>query len=98
VEAHILVCFLALALWRTLEQWMHTKGLGTCARKLLAEIGTIKSVDVVLPVRRQEQLHELRLRVVARPERRVAELLARLGLELPTRNRIVQDVVQKIAA
>lgn len=97
VEAHILVCFLALALWRTLEQWMNTKGLGTCARKLLAEIGTIKSVDVVLPVRRGEQTHDLRLRVVARPDRRVAELLTRLGLELPTRNRIVQDVVQKIA-
>lgn len=23
VQAHIQVCFLALALWRTLEQWMH---------------------------------------------------------------------------
>ena len=35
VDAHILVCFLALALWRTLEQWMHAKGLGSCARKLI---------------------------------------------------------------
>jgi transposase len=32
VEAHSLVCFLALALWRTLELWMQGKGLGTCAR------------------------------------------------------------------
>jgi transposase len=24
VQAHILVCFLALALWRSLEQWMQT--------------------------------------------------------------------------
>jgi transposase len=31
-EAHILVCFLSLALWRTLEMWMKGKGLGTCAR------------------------------------------------------------------
>ena len=31
VQAHILVCFLSLALWRTLEQWMHGKGLGNCA-------------------------------------------------------------------
>lgn len=98
VEAHILVCFLALALWRTLELWMKSKGLGTSARKLLAEVSTIKSVDVVLPVRRAEETVEVRLRVVARPEPRVAELLARLGLELPTRNRVVQDVVQKIAA
>jgi hypothetical protein len=98
VEAHILVCFLALALWRTLEMWMQSKGLGSSARKLVAEVGTIKSVDVVLPVRRRDETIEVRLRVVARPDRRVAELLAHLGLELPTRSRIVQDVVQKIAA
>jgi len=97
VEAHFLVCFLALALWRTLEMWMHGKGLGTCARKLLAEISTIKSMDVVLPVRREDATCEVRLRVVARPDRHVAELLTRLGLDLPTRSRIVQDVVQKTA-
>ena len=34
----------------------------------------------------------MRLRCVARPERRVAELLVRLGLELPTRSRIVEDL------
>jgi hypothetical protein len=98
VEAHILVCFLALAMWRTLEMWMHGKGLGTCASKLLAEIGTIKSVDVLLPVKRGGTIANMRLRVVTRPEPRVAELLARLGLELPTRSRIIADVVQKIAA
>lgn len=97
VEAHIQVCFLALALWRTLEMWMHSKGLGTCARRLLGEVATIKSVDVVLPVRRAAQTAELRLRVVAKPEKRVAELLAHLGLALPTRARIVEDVVQKMA-
>jgi transposase len=96
VEAHILVCFLALALWRTLEMWMASKGLGHSARKLVAEVGTIKSVDVILPVRRGEQSVELRLRVVSRPDRRVAELLAHLGLELPTRSRIIENVVQKI--
>jgi transposase len=35
VEAHILVCFLSLALWRTLEQWMRGKQLGNCARQLV---------------------------------------------------------------
>jgi hypothetical protein len=98
VEAHILVCFLALALWRTLEMWMRSKGLGSCARRLVEEIATIKSMDVVLPVQRAEISAELRLRVVARPERRVLELLARLGLDLPTRNRIMPEaanVVQK---
>jgi len=89
VEAHILVCFLALAQWRVLEQWMSGKGLGTCARKLVAEIGTIKSMDVVLPVKRGAVTAELTVRTVARPERRVAELLAHLDLELPSRNRVL---------
>lgn len=89
VEAHILICFLALAQWRVLEQWMSGKGLGTCARKLVAEIGTIKSMDVVLPVKRGTTTAELTVRTVARPERRVAELLAHLDLELPFRNRVL---------
>src|SRR4029450_188865 len=28
VQAHILVCFLAYVLWKTLEQWTHRAGLG----------------------------------------------------------------------
>lgn len=95
VEAHILVCFLALALWRTLEMWMKSKGLGTCARQLVGEMATIKSMDIVLPVRRGEQETELRLRTVAKPDRLVAELLQRLDLHLPLRNRMVENVVEK---
>ncbi|HLA28786.1 MAG TPA: transposase [Syntrophales bacterium] len=34
-QAHILVCFLSLAMWRTLQQWMKASGLGTAPRKLL---------------------------------------------------------------
>jgi transposase len=95
VEAHILVCFLSLALWRTLEMWMKGKGLGNCARQLVAEIATIKSMDVVLPVRTTEATTQLRLRTVAKPERLVAELLQRLGLYLPERSRTIENVVQK---
>jgi transposase len=97
VEAHILVCFLSLALWRTLEMWMRGKGLGDCARQLIKEIATVRSLDLVLPVRepQSEQRRELRLRVVARPDRPVAELLHRLGLELPSVPKIVQNVVEK---
>ena len=97
VEAHILVCFLTLALWRTLEQWMRSKGLGNCARQLLKEVATIRSMDVVLPVVKTEtqQTQEVRLRVVARPDRLVAELLAHLGLELPSAPKLVQNVVEK---
>ena len=96
VEAHILVCFLALAMWRTLEMWMKGKGLGTCARQLVGEIATIKSMDVVLPVRSDQEQAELRLRVVSKPERMVAELLQRLDLHLPTRSKLIENVVQKI--
>lgn len=97
VEAHILVCFLTLALWRTLEMWMRGKGLGDCARQLLKEVATVHSMDVVLPVREPtgDATRELRLRVVARPDRPVAELLHRLGLDLPKAPKIVQNVVEK---
>ena len=97
VEAHILVCFLTLALWRTLEMWMRGKGLGNCARQLLEEVATVRSLDVVLPVKEIEsdQPREVRLRVVARPDRPVAELLVRLGLDLPSAPKLVQNVVEK---
>ena len=80
VQAHILVCFLTLALWRSLEMWMKSKGLGDCSRQLIKEVSTIRSMDVILPVRDGT---ELRLRVVARPDKSVAQLLAHLGLKLP---------------
>ena len=97
VEAHILVCFLTLALWRTLEMWMRGKGLGNCSRQLLKEVATVRSMDVVLPVKETEtqQTRPVRLRVVARPDRPVAELLVRLGLELPSAPKLVQNVVEK---
>jgi hypothetical protein len=92
VEAHLLVCFLALALWRTLEQWMSAQGLGTCARQLLHEVATVRSMDVILPVKERG---DLRLRVVSKPDRPVAELLVRLGVELPSRPKIFENVVEK---
>jgi hypothetical protein len=96
VEAHILVCFLSLALWRTLEMWMRGKGLGTCARQLVGEIATIKSLDIVLPVKTAEAESELRIRTVARPERMVAELLQRLDLHLPEQGRVIQNAVENV--
>jgi transposase len=94
-EAHILVCFLSLALWRTLEMWMKGKGLGTCARQLVGEIATIKSMDVILPVHVGEQSVELRLRTVSKPDRMVAQLLDHLKLRLPARSKMIENVVQK---
>jgi transposase len=96
VQAHILVCFLSLALWRVLEMWMKGKGLGTCARQLVSQIATVKSMDVVLPVRQGEQTVDLRLRMVAKPDRLVAELLQRLDLQLPNRSRVVENAVENV--
>jgi len=93
VEAHILVCFLTLAMWRSLEMWMKSKGLGDCCRQLIKEVSTIRSLDVVLPVKDGTQL---RLRTVAKPDKPVIELLAHLGLELPTAPKLIQNVVPKI--
>ena len=84
VRAHILVCFLAYVLWKTLEQWQRKAGLGSSPRTLLRELGRIQSTDVVLPI---ADGRELRLRCVVRPEKALADLLARLGLDLPRRLR-----------
>jgi transposase len=97
VEAHILVCFLSLVLWRTLEMWMRGKGLGDCSRQLVKEVATVRSMDVVLPVKpdQGQEKREVRLRMVARPDRLVAELLVRLGLEFPRAPKLMQNVVEK---
>jgi len=97
VEAHLLVCFLSLALWRTLENWMSQHGLGTRAAKLLEALKTIKSMDVTVPVKRGERTIDLRLRTVAKPDKDAQILLANLGLRLPKGCKLVQNVVEKNA-
>jgi hypothetical protein len=85
-----------VALWRSLEMWMAGKGLGTRAAKLVEAIGTVRSMDVVVPVKRGERTVDLRLRTVAKPDEDVALLLAHLGLQLPKGSKLVQNVVEKI--
>ena len=85
-QAHILVCFLAYAMWKTLEQWQKRAGLGNSPRTVLYELARIQSTDVILPLARDPQ-HELRVRCVVRPDRAQAALLDRLGLRLPERLR-----------
>jgi hypothetical protein len=58
-------------------------------------VGTIKLMDVVVPVRRGDLEGKVRLRTVAKPEEDVAVLLSHLGLRLPSRSKRVQDVVEK---
>jgi transposase len=87
VLAHILVCFLAYVLWKTLEQWQSRAGLGNSPRTLLEELAAITSTDVILPTAASPG-RELRLRCVVRPDRAQAVLLERLGLRLPERLRM----------
>ena len=91
VKAHILVCFLAYVLWKTLEQWQRRAGLGSSPRTILDEVGRIQSTDVVLPLADGSR-RELRIRCVVRPDKAQAMLLDRLGLRLPERLRVPPHV------
>jgi len=82
VQAHILVCFIAYVLWKTLEQWSQKAGLGKSPRKLLEEFAQIQSADVILPTTKSM---DLKLRCVTTPEKSLTYLLDRLGLKLPKR-------------
>ena len=82
VLAHILVCFLAYVLWKTLAQNCQRAGLGHEPRRIFEELGKIRLVDVVLPTR---QGTEIRKQCVTRPTDHQAILLQRLRLRLPTR-------------
>jgi transposase len=80
VLAHILVCFLAYVLWKTLAQRCRQAGLGHEPRRVFEELGRIQLVDVVLPTRAGT---EIRRRCVTQPTEHQAILLAHLGLNLP---------------
>jgi transposase len=93
VQAHILVCFLAYVLWKTLAQWMQRSGLGDAPRTLVDELAKIKSGDVVLPTQRADGRpgQAVRLRCVTTPDAAQKVLLNRLGVSLPTRLRRLDE-------
>ena len=80
VQAHVLVCFLAYVLWKTLAQMCKSTGLGDEPRKVLDELAEIQSVDVILPTRCGQ---EIRKRCIGKPTEHQAILLHKLGLSLP---------------
>jgi len=86
IKAHILVCFIAYALWKTLQQWQARAGLGHAPRTILEEFSRIHAADIVLPLADASK-RELRIRCVVRPDREQAILLEHLGLTLPQRLR-----------
>jgi len=82
VRAHILVCFLAYVLWKTLGRLCRQAGLGDEPRKVFQELSQIKLTDVILPTRNGKQI---KLRCVETPSRHQMILLQRLKLNLPRR-------------
>jgi len=80
VQAHVLVCFLAYVLWKTLGQMCKAADLGDEPRKVLDEIAAIQTVDVILPTRCGQKI---RKRCVAKPTEHQAILLHKLGMRLP---------------
>jgi hypothetical protein len=87
--AHILVCFLAYVLWKTLHQMAKAAGLGDEPRRIFDELGEISLVDVVLPTRKGP---EIRRRCVRRPTDHQAILLERLGLTCPGRSKVETEM------
>ncbi len=88
VLAHILVCFLAFVMWKTLEMWQQRAGLGNSPRTVLDELARIHSHDVVLPTATHG---DIRLRCITQPDPAQAALLDRLGIILPKRMRTDQQ-------
>ena len=87
VLAHILVCFLAYVLWKTLAQLCRRAGLGDEPRRVLDELGELRMVDVILPT---SEGIDIRRRCVSRPNEHQTILLEQLGLALPQHLEITQ--------
>jgi transposase len=93
VEAHVLVCFLAFVLWKTLAQWCKNAGLGDEPRKVLDELAQVATVDVVLETRCGRVI---RKRCVTTPTKHQSILLDQLKLSLPRSLPAAEDVVKKL--
>ena len=78
VKAHILVCFLAYVLRKTLQGWSERARLGSSVTTILEELARIQSTDVVAPTQDGRQI---RLRCVVQPDRAQAILLEQTLME-----------------
>jgi len=80
VEAHILVCFLAYVLWKTLAGMCRQAGLGDEPRVVFENLSELSLVDVVLPTRTGTVIKR---RCISQPTQHQLILLQRLGLHPP---------------
>jgi len=93
VHAHILVCFLAYVLWKTLGMICKQNGLGDEPRRVFDEMAQMSLVTVSMKTRSG---HEIRKRCVTKPTALQAELIQRLKISIPKYmpiNNFAQDVV-----
>lgn len=102
VKAHLLVCFLAFVLWKTLGQVCTRAGLGDEPRRVLDELAQIMLVDVAVDTTAGVTI---RKRCVTQPTKRQAVLLQQLKVPLPShlgltmsRGDVVKQLSQKIDA
>ena len=82
VHGHILVAFLAYAMWKTLQIWMERGGLGRGVRTVIEEFARLKCCEVILPTNTGR---EITLSCVTRPDGWQRTLMSRLGIKIPTR-------------
>jgi hypothetical protein len=80
VAAHILVCFLAYVLWKTLAAMCRQAGLGHEPRQVFEALSETVLVEVVLPTRNGAIL---RKRCISQPTEHQQILLQRLRMNLP---------------
>ena len=92
VKAHVFVCFLALAMRKTLELRLDQWGLGRSVGKVLSELRAWRSMDVVLTT---ADGRELRRRVIAVPHPALKILLHRMAMKPPKRLLEPPNVVKK---
>lgn len=87
VGAHILICFLAYVLWKTLGELCKAAGLGDEPRRVLDELREIRLVDVVMSTRTGITI---RRRCITQPSKEQAILLKRLNIRLPKQLKVTQ--------
>jgi len=89
VRAHILVCFLAYVLWKTLAAMCQQSDLGHDPRRVLEELCQIRSLDVILPTKSSTQI---RTRCITKPTDHQTILRHHLGLTLPSSLRQFEEM------
>jgi transposase len=94
VHGHLFICFLALVMLKTFEMELERRGLGRSPHKVLAELRTLRSMDVILPT---TDGRELRRRIVSEPEPALRILLQRMAWRAPKRLAGRANVVEKMA-